>query len=217
MKKIFLVFCISLFVVACGNGGNIIKNVDDLKVLHPQDFHELATMFDELTYEYDAVYSSEKHVVTYTYGGQENLNGNMVSKLIFDLSGEEAIIYLNNDGEEVKVSHRENTYTQEDEGLRFTLMEIKSKMPRIFNSPSDHITKRDRDRDTLISTEQLTINNNKGSKEIYEDEHESSITGEVTNREKHLGIFDEFMIMLYEKVDTDNHHSEFEITSFKVK
>ncbi len=218
MKKIFLLVIISfLFIVGCTGDGNKVKNVDDLTVLHPQGFADLAIMFDELKYEHDVVYSSEKHVVSYTYGGQEEIDGSMVSKLIFDLSGEDAIVYVNSDGEEVKASHRGDTYTKDDEGLRFILMEIKSKMPRIFSLPSEHITKRDRDRNTLTKNEKFSINGYSGTREVYEDERESSITGEITNTIKHIGIFDNFMLMLYEKVERSDHDFEFEIISFKVK
>ncbi len=217
MKKIFVLGVIFLFMTGCGNNGNIIKNVDDLKVLHPQDFYELAIMFDELKYEYEAVFSSEKYEVLYTYKGEEELEGTTVKKLLFNLNGEEAIVYVNADGDEVKASHRGYTYNKEDDGLSFTLMEIKSKMPKIFTLSSEHITKRNRDTDTLINTESITIDGNKGTKEIYKDEHESSITGDSRLITKHLGIFDEFIIMLYEKAEQDDLPYEFKIISFKVK
>ncbi len=223
MKKIILLLVIGLFLAGCDNdaetknGAGAVKDVDDLEALHPQDFNDLAMMFEALTYEYDAVYSGDSVVISYTCGGQEEVNGNITSKLNFDLDGEDASVYVNSEGEEIKATIRGNTYTNDEDGFSFIVAEIKSKMPKILNLSSEHITKRDRERNTLVDTESVTIGSHTGTREIYYDTSENSITGEITHTIKHLGIFDEFIILLFEYIERDEHQSEFEITSFIVR
>ena len=223
MKKLLLLLMVALFVVGCGNGEETengetpVQNVDNLEVLHPQSFHDLVTMFEELTYEYETEFSDEKMEVSYEYGGQEEINGSVVSKLILDLDGEDASLYVNDEGEEVKIVIRGDTYTSDQDGFRVVVSEIRSKMPKILNLPTEHITKRDRDRNTLVGTESVTIGTYTGTKEMYDDTSESSITGETTHTIKHLGIFDDFMLTIYEEREDDHMHVIFEIKDFKVR
>ena len=215
MKTILLLFITSFALAACTNGGT--TDVKDLEVLHPQNFYEMATMFEELSYEYEGVYSNERFIVNYSFGGEDTVNGEEVLVLNLDLTGEDAVVYVNSDGDIVQVILRDTTYTNDEQFFWSIVGEGTSKTPRILVSPNENITKRDRDRDTLIDTESVTIGNYSGTKESYEDERESTITGETTITKKHLGIFDDFMMIIYDNVERDTHHYIFEITSFATR
>ena len=216
MKKILLLFIAILFTAACTNGDTP-KNVEDLDVFHPRNFYELATMFEDLSYEYEGVYSTEKFVVNYTFGGEDTIGGEDVLILNLDLTGDEAVVYVNSEGEIVKVILDGNEHTNDDDFFWAITREVTSKTPRILNSPNETITKRDRENDTLISTESITIGDYSGTKEIYEDERVSDLTGEESRIKKNLGIFDDFMMIIFDDVQRGDHYYVFEITSFTTR
>ena len=210
LKRILSFSVIGLLIIFTSGCFGRVENGDTTtkELYHPDDIPHTLELFSSLHY-----YDRGAEMI-YEYVEEEEIEGILTDKILFNFAGDDTTVWLDKEGDVVKViDHRDNVFTRENE-LEISAYNamIGAGFSGLTGLPSQLGISRIKENADIIVTEEVTVGNYTASVTLYEEKGDDPY--EFHNI-YHIGDFGDFeMVIKREYVILE---VEFELYSFELR